>query len=191
MNQIVTTHSKPKMALRVKRKEAKRNFLNLHGLMGYIVIFLLLGGSTYWASVTEISGGVHASGKIVTEQGTKLVQHLEGGIVSDIFVLNQDEVSTNQPLLKFDDQRILAALDVTLLKLNESLALKQRLDAQTKNLATIQFPDVPDDWPNMAQLKEQVEKQQRILTTETEGDALLVQRLESQIEERGEQIAGF
>jgi len=53
--------------------------------MGAICV-LGFGGFLLWGSIAPLEEGVAASGQIVVEDNRQLVQHLEGGIVSEINV---------------------------------------------------------------------------------------------------------
>ena len=53
---------------------------------GLAVILTVFGGLALWSVVAPIDGAVTAPGQIVVEGNRKAVQHLEGGVVSDIMV---------------------------------------------------------------------------------------------------------
>ena len=69
---------------------------------GYAVIFLffvVIGG---WAFFAPLASGVTAVGAIQVDSGIKAVQHLEGGLVKEIFVREGDRVKEGQVLLRLD-----------------------------------------------------------------------------------------
>src|SRR6187402_1350192 len=51
---------------------------------GYLTILMGFGGFGTWAALAPIASGVVASGTVSVESNRKTVQHLEGGIVSEI-----------------------------------------------------------------------------------------------------------
>ena len=62
------------------------------------VVLLALGlvvGVFGWAMTTELSSAVIASGRVIVEGNTKKIQHLAGGIVSEIDVKEGDRVVVN------------------------------------------------------------------------------------------------
>lgn len=63
-----------------------------------------------WASVTELTTVTRAPGVVVPSVKNQLVQHLEGGIVSEIFVAEGDKVAIGQPLVRLTDSRWTASL---------------------------------------------------------------------------------
>ncbi|RAU23286.1 HlyD family type I secretion periplasmic adaptor subunit [Paramagnetospirillum kuznetsovii] len=58
-----------------------------------VVIFLL------WASLGRLDVVARAGGEVIPYSQVKSIQHLEGGIVSEIMVREGDRVSRNQPLV--------------------------------------------------------------------------------------------
>lgn len=70
--------------------------------LGYWLTAVLLGGCGVWASFAPIDTGALAPGIVQVEGKRKSVQHLEGGIVSEIMVRNGDSVLQGDPLLSID-----------------------------------------------------------------------------------------
>lgn len=110
--------------------------------LGCLAILVMLGGSSIWASVTEISGAVIAPGNVVVEGNSKKVQHLEGGIVALAGVRNGDLVESGQVLLRLDDTEIRANLQIVRSQLDELLARRARLTAERDN-ADVMAPRAP------------------------------------------------
>lgn len=63
---------------------------------------IMLAGAATWASVTELDRVAVASGSVVPRGEVRVVQHLEGGIVTAIHVREGDEVEEGQPLVRLD-----------------------------------------------------------------------------------------
>lgn len=61
-----------------------------------LVFFLL------WASTTEVSEVTRAEGEVVPSGYVQVVQHLEGGVVSEILVTEGEMVEKGQPILRLD-----------------------------------------------------------------------------------------
>ena len=66
--------------------------LRRHAFAGLGVMALFIGLFGGWAGTTEIAGAVVAPGTIVPLEGSKRVQHPEGGVVSAILVKDGDSV---------------------------------------------------------------------------------------------------
>ena len=70
--------------------------------LGYMIVgftFVLLGG---WSSVARLDAAVIAPGAVAPQSNRKTVQHLEGGIVSEIAVHDGDFVKEGQLLMRLD-----------------------------------------------------------------------------------------
>ncbi|MEM7427870.1 MAG: HlyD family efflux transporter periplasmic adaptor subunit [Pseudomonadota bacterium] len=69
---------------------------------GRIVVLILILGAGGWATFSQISGAVIASGSIAVEARSKSLQHLEGGIVRELLVKDGDLVRKDQLLARLD-----------------------------------------------------------------------------------------
>ena len=61
-------------------------------LFGFLVTIGFVVGTAYWAFTSKLDGAVVAPASFVVDGNRKTVQHLDGGIVSDILVRNGDLV---------------------------------------------------------------------------------------------------
>jgi epimerase transport system membrane fusion protein len=98
--------------------------------LGMFVSVVMLGGFVAWASFAPLKSAVVASGKIVVESRNKVVQHLAGGLVAEIYVKEGDLVKKGQPLLKLSEVQIQAQLDIINSQLWEAMANLARLNAE-------------------------------------------------------------
>jgi HlyD family secretion protein len=105
------------------------------------VIILLLGGIASWASTTDISGAVIASGSVVVDSSAKKVQHPTGGIVSDLRVRDGDRVKAGDVVLSLDETLTRASLAIVSKGLDELLARKARLESERDGSERITIPD--------------------------------------------------
>jgi HlyD family secretion protein len=109
------------------------------GTLGIVLLGLLLGG---WISQASIAGAVIAPGSVVVRGKPKSIQHLDGGIVSEILVRNGDRVSTGTPMIRLDDATIRANLAIYRNRLKEALAREARLHAELREDEEIGLADV-------------------------------------------------
>lgn len=65
-----------------------------------LVIIVALGGAVAWASLTRLDEVAVAMGEVVPQGQTKVIQHLEGGIVRELAVRDGDTVKAGDPLLR-------------------------------------------------------------------------------------------
>jgi len=70
--------------------------------LGYTLLLTLFLGFIFWASVAPLDSAARARGSLQVEGNRKSLQHLEGGIVSDILVSEGEFVEQNQVLLTLD-----------------------------------------------------------------------------------------
>lgn len=71
-------------------------------LAGYAATALLVGGFGYWAAEAPLAGAVIAQGTIAATGGNILIQHREGGIISQLLVHEGDRVREGQELILLD-----------------------------------------------------------------------------------------
>jgi HlyD family secretion protein len=110
-------------------------------LMGAAVLaFLLVGGIGVWASTTELSGAVIASGTIVVDSSIKKVQHLTGGIVARLLVRDGDKVSDGEIVVRLDDTVLRANLAIVTKGIADLTARKSRLESERDGADEIHWP---------------------------------------------------
>ena len=69
---------------------------------GFLLLVLTFGGFGSWAMLAPLAAAVIAQGSFVATGQNKIVQHLEGGIISDILVKEGDHVTEGQIMLTLD-----------------------------------------------------------------------------------------
>ncbi len=93
-----------------------------------------------WASVSEIDEVVRGEGKVIPSGQKKVLQHLEGGIVSDILVKEGDKVKKNQMIYKLSQALFRADLKSKQMELDSLQANIIRLKAQIEGKEKVAFP---------------------------------------------------
>ena len=125
------------MANQKPAKEPYDRFLR----MGFIGIFLLLGIGLVWGSLAKIKGAVIAPGVVVVEGKPKTLQHLDGGIVGEIFVKDGDEVQEGDIVMQLDPTMLGANEDLVNTRLRETMARVARLEAERDSQKNITWPE--------------------------------------------------
>jgi HlyD family secretion protein len=105
------------------------------GIVGVFVI-----GFGIWATHAPLESAAIAGGAIEAESSRKTIQHLEGGIIAQILVKDGDEVAAGQPLVRLDDTRARAAVQVLQGQLWDAQAREARLLAERDARETIAVP---------------------------------------------------
>lgn len=94
-----------------------------------------------WAANSEIDESVRGQGKIIPSGKTKIIQHLEGGIISDILIKDGDSVNKDDPLFKLSQAFFLSDKNEKKIELYALFAQKKRLEAEISEKNTIEFDD--------------------------------------------------
>ena len=94
------------------------------------VIILSVSWLVFWADNAEIDEIARGSGKVIPTHKIQVVQNLEGGIISKVFVKEGDVVKIDQPLLKLQDIRFSSSFEENKIKINELRAKMTRLSAE-------------------------------------------------------------
>jgi len=156
------------------------------GLALFAIVFGVFG---LWAALAPLDGAAFAPGSVTVKSYTKAVQHLEGGIVSDILVEEGDLVNSGQPLLMLDTTQASASLEVAnglyfALKVRES-----RLIAERDGLSTVAYPaelSRADD-----RVREEIAAQDEIFKARTAAYEGRQHILEQRINQLQSQIVGM
>ena len=114
-------------------------------------IFLLISGMflafLIWAAFAEIDELARGNGKVIPTDKIQTVQSLDGGIISEIFIKEGDIVKFDDPLMKIDTTRFQATLEESKQEYLSLLALKARLEIESKievenNLPKLEFDEM-------------------------------------------------
>lgn len=106
---------------------------------GLICVLILGGGFGGWAATASLSGAVIATGQLRVETNRQIVQHLDGGVVGEIFVRDGDRVEAGEVLIKLDDTLLRSELSALESQLFEIIARRGRLEAAQSGNATVTF----------------------------------------------------
>jgi HlyD family type I secretion membrane fusion protein len=106
----------------------------------------LIGGCGGWAVYAQLTGAVIAQGKVAVRKQVKLIQHRDGGIVSEILIANGDAVNAGDVLIRLDETQTKAELGVLKGQLAELQGRRARDVAERDGAAFITFkPDFEGD----------------------------------------------
>lgn len=97
------------------------------GFLGMLLLFVGIGG---WAFYANLSGAIIAPGTIAVQGKPKTIQHLDGGIVSELNIENGDRVKKGQLLVRLDSVSLEANRKIYSNRLMDALARKARLTAE-------------------------------------------------------------
>ena len=155
-------------------------------MLGIFGLLLLFGGFFSWAVMTNISGAVVASGRVGVASNRQVIQHPDGGVVTEILVREGDQVKAGDVLLQLDPTILRSNADILHSQLLEIEARSARFVAERDGGKAVVFPDdliqAASDQVDIAEL---VEGQRSLFLAR----AATRDREREQLERRKDQIA--
>lgn len=121
-----------------------------HALAGLLLIVVFIGGFGVWAFRAPLAAAVLAQGSFVATGQNKILQHLEGGIISELLVREGDQVTAGQPVLRLDGTLARANQRELFVRQVRLEATEARLMAQHRGVETLDFATPLADDPALA-----------------------------------------
>jgi len=106
----------------------------VYPMIAFVIIFFI------WATFTEIDEVVKGEGKVIPSSQTKILQHFEGGIISEILVKEGDTVKKGDILYRIKNKYFMADIRSQELELFGLKAKAMRLEALIEDKELV-FPD--------------------------------------------------
>ena len=156
--------------------------------VGMIIFFLVFGGFGGWAAFAPLDGAARAAGTVTVKSYSKVVQHLEGGIVGDIYVQNGDHVVAQQPLLLMDDTQSVAQLGIAKSQFVALKAKESRLIAERDDEDAVTYPSSLD--ASEINVREEIASQNQIFAARKAAIEGSVEVLEQRIEQLQSMLVG-
>ena len=107
---------------------------------GYLLIVLFFGGFGSFAALAPLASAVIAMGELRVDTERKVIQHHQGGIVTEILVQEGERVREGQVLVRLDGVRTNAEFEIQLNTYRVVLAQEARLIAELNETREIEFP---------------------------------------------------
>ncbi len=129
-------------------------------------IMIMMTVLLVWANFAELDEVAVASGEVVPLGKVKTVQHLEGGIVQELFVSEGDTVKSGDPLLQLDLASAGTNKEELQVRMDSQLLVRARLIAEAEG-TQLRFPeDVAERRPaQVAAQRQAYEARRRELTS--------------------------
>ncbi|WP_037312798.1 HlyD family type I secretion periplasmic adaptor subunit [Ruegeria halocynthiae] len=109
--------------------------ITIPALVGFAALVILVGGLGVWAVQTRLAGAIISQGNIEVQSNRQVVEHLDGGVVGEIFVRDGDEVGSGDLLVRLDDTFLSSEKTIVESQLFELLARRIRLEAERDGVA--------------------------------------------------------
>jgi HlyD family type I secretion membrane fusion protein len=175
----------------VRSSVAVQPFIGRSIVGGVAAVVVFLGGFGWWAATAPLDSAAIAEGAVIVEGKRKTVQHLEGGIVTEIRVVEGARVAAGDVLVKLDDTQARSKLDALRVQSDELAARVDRLIVERDGAAAISFSAdllAREDEPQIAVL---LSGQRRIFATRSESLHGQIDILEQRKVQIDAQIAGL
>jgi len=106
-----------------------------------VVIAALLGIFVLWAHYTVIDEVTRGMGQVIPSQKVQMIQNLEGGILQEILVQENQIVNMDDILVRIDNEVAASQYRDAFTKAAEHEAAIVRLTAEIEGLTRLDFPD--------------------------------------------------
>ncbi|MEW8506357.1 MAG: HlyD family type I secretion periplasmic adaptor subunit [Candidatus Thiodiazotropha sp.] len=115
------------------------------------MVLLIVVCAVAWASLAELDEVTRGVGKVIPSSQVQVIQNLEGGILSALYVQDGDEVEQGQVLLQIDDTRFSSSLRETQLQFWALKAKAARLEAESDNKPFEAPPGMSENYPGLVE----------------------------------------
>lgn len=164
-----------------------------YAVLGCVTVLAGFGGFLAWAATAPLDSAAIARGEIEVESANKPIQHLEGGLVTRIFVKEAQAVKKGQALFKVQSSTTTAQRESLRVQLDAAIGQFARLTSEQNERPRISFPALLTDrqnQPNVA--KVMADQRQRFLDRRiaaAERISILKTRLDEALALKGGKIA--
>jgi HlyD family secretion protein len=157
---------------------------------GAIIMLVMVLGFGVWGNLAPIAGAVVASGVFVATGQNKIVQHLEGGVIKQIYIREGDIVQQGQLLLELDETGPRAELQRLFLRSVRLMAMDARLQAEMREDPAIVLPHELKIFENQPEVKEIIESQRLTFTARRNNMNSDIRGIQEGIKALNERING-
>nr|WP_283101614.1 HlyD family type I secretion periplasmic adaptor subunit [Halomonas populi] len=158
--------------------------------LGMMILLLAFGGFGTWAATASLAVAVVAPGSVSMESFKRTIQHLEGGIVSELLVNDGDYVEAGQPLLVLSDTQARSQLEIARSQYLINRAMEIRLLAEQRGDQAMVVPDELLDADN-PRVQQVLGVQQSLFTARRQSLISTLESLDEQSNQMREQIEGL
>jgi epimerase transport system membrane fusion protein len=157
--------------------------------VGFLIFFLVFGVFGLWAGFAPLDGAAHAAGTVMVKSYRQVVQHLEGGIISEIKVQNGDSVRAGEALLVMDNTQSMAQLEIANAQFVALKAREARLIAERDGLDAVTFSEALS--ATASSVRQEIQAQNGIFLARHAANAGAVEVLQQRIGQLREKVAGL
>lgn len=159
--------------------------------VGLVIIASMVLIFGVWGGLAPLDSAAIAQGTIVPESNKKTIQHLEGGVIANIFVKEGEHVSAGQKLIDLNASSTKARLNITLQQLNTAKAIENRLQAEWDQKDSVDFSNLIDMAEHDPELQKVLDRQQELFKARRELLRGQMEALQQRVVQYQEQIDGL
>ncbi|WP_282119958.1 HlyD family type I secretion periplasmic adaptor subunit [Ruegeria atlantica] len=137
MNELVPVNNDPKDPT-VWYAEVPRT-IHRFVVIGIVLLVVCFGGFGIWSFRAPLAAAVIAQGSFVATGQNKIVQHLEGGIIDDIKVIEGQSVIKGQVLMTLDQTSAESNERELFIRMTRLQAMTERLSAENNERDRLEF----------------------------------------------------
>lgn len=108
----------------------------------FVTIFII------WANLFDIDEVSKGDGKVIPSSKEQVIQSLDGGILTDLYVKEGEIVLPQQVLAQLDTTRVLSNVEESVAKYTAALASYSRINAEVNGIP-LKFPVELNDYPDL------------------------------------------
>lgn len=162
-----------------------------HVIFGTFLIISAFGGFGYWATQAPLAAAVVSQGSFIATGRNKIVQHLEGGIIEQIYVAEGDMVEAGQVLVRLDETSALGKERELFLRQVRLEVAQARFNSEYKQENTLRFPPHLEKLRADLEVATMMENQSLGFTVSMQGLKNDIGLLERSIEALGIRSSGY
>ena len=162
-----------------------------HVIFGTFLIISAFGGFGYWATQAPLAAAVVSQGSFIATGRNKIVQHLEGGIIEQIYVAEGDMVEAGQVLVRLDETSALGKERELFLRQVRLEVAQARFNSEYKQENTLKFPPHLEKLRADLEVATMMENQSLGFTVSMQGLKNDIGLLERSIEALGIRSSGY
>ncbi|MBB3444190.1 HlyD family type I secretion periplasmic adaptor subunit [Rhizobium sp. BK379] len=164
--------------------------LNRHILSVWALSVALIGGMGGWAASTALSNAVVGQGTVIIDQNVKKVQHLTGGIVSELMAREGAHVQAGDVLLRLDSASVKANLAIIDSNLAQLYVRRARLQAERSGAADFSVDGVAANGVDVSVSKNLIEGELQLFNARRSSLVGMRKQLEERKAQLAEEIQG-
>jgi membrane fusion protein len=156
-----------------------------------VLSIALVCGIGGWAATTELSSAVIGEGVIVVDGDVKKIQHLTGGIVSELLVSENDHVTAGQVLIRLDGTTTRANLSIVESTLAQLYARRARLKAERIGAESFEVEENITDLTSSTSAQKLLDGEQKLFDSRRSALIGMKSQLASRKDQLAEQVKGL